>query len=106
MRCQAKIHYEQNSCFLRCVCDLCTCRDPSVLRRRPKESWGLEVPFLVAPFGGDEGATGSVDQRVGAAEGGVHRLQDGAELLVILEGFQHQEAAQHHGLEAPLIKTG
>ena len=68
---------------------------------------GLGPPlFFTAPFDGDEGVTGPVDQRVGAAEGGVHRLQNGAELLVILEGFQHQKAAQHHGSEAPLIKTG
>ena len=70
------------------------------------DPWGgWEAAFLMAGFGGHQRTAGAADQGVGSAEGGVHGLENRAELQVVFEGFQHQEAAQHHDLKAPLIKT-
>jgi len=41
-----------------------------------------------------------------ACPGGVHGFQDSAQCLVTAEGFQHQQAAEHHDLEGPLIEAG
>ena len=69
------------------------------------DPWGLGGRFLMAGFGGHQRTAGAADQGVGSTEGEVHGLESRGELQVVFEGFQHQQAAQHHDLRAPLIKT-